>query len=66
VEAGLPRLWGAAELGKLIGEPNILALDIGGTTAMLFDRSGEVKIMTDYWIERSRKSAGYPIMVAGG
>jgi N-methylhydantoinase A len=25
--------WGAAELGKLIGEENILALDIGGTTA---------------------------------
>ena len=25
--------WGAAELGKLIDEPNILALDIGGTTA---------------------------------
>ena len=25
--------WGAAELGKLIGEPNVLALDIGGTTA---------------------------------
>ena len=26
-------VWGAAELGKLIGEPNVLALDIGGTTA---------------------------------
>ncbi|MCV9999744.1 hydantoinase/oxoprolinase family protein [Pararhizobium sp. YC-54] len=25
--------WGAAELGKLIGEKNVLALDIGGTTA---------------------------------
>ena len=25
--------WGAAELGRLIGEPNLLALDIGGTTA---------------------------------
>ena len=25
--------WGAAELGRLIGEPNVLALDIGGTTA---------------------------------
>jgi hypothetical protein len=24
--------WGAAELGRLI-EPNVLALDIGGTTA---------------------------------
>ena len=56
--------WGAAELGKLIEEPNILALDIGGTTAKCsLIEGGEVKIMTDYWIERSRKSAGYPIMV---
>ncbi|EAR51876.1 5-oxoprolinase (ATP-hydrolyzing) [Oceanicola granulosus HTCC2516] len=56
--------WGAAELGKLIGEPNILALDIGGTTAKCsLIEGGEVRIMTDYWIERSRKSAGYPIMV---
>ena len=56
--------WGAAELGKLIGEPNVLALDIGGTTAKCsLIEGGEVKIMTDYWIERSRKSAGYPIMV---
>ena len=56
--------WGAAELGKLINEPNVLALDIGGTTAKCsLIEGGEVKIMTDYWIERSRKSAGYPIMV---
>lgn len=56
--------WGAAELGRLIGEPNILALDIGGTTAKCsLIENAEVRIMTDYWIERSRKSAGYPIMV---
>lgn len=56
--------WGAAELGKLIREPNVLALDIGGTTAKCsLIENGEVRIMTDYWIERSRKSAGYPIMV---
>lgn len=56
--------WGAAELGKLIGEPNVLALDIGGTTAKCsLIENGEVRIMTDYWIERSRTSAGYPIMV---
>lgn len=29
--------WGAAELGKLIGEPNILALDIGGNRQVLAD-----------------------------
>ena len=56
--------WGAAELGRLIGEPNVLALDIGGTTAKCsLIENGEVRIMTDYWIERSRQSAGYPIMV---
>jgi N-methylhydantoinase A len=56
--------WGAAELGKLIGEPNVLALDIGGTTAKCsLIENGEVKIKTDYWIERDRTSSGYPIMV---
>lgn len=56
--------WGAAELGKLIGEPDVLALDIGGTTAKCsLIEDGQVKIMTDYWIERDRTSAGYPIMV---
>ncbi len=55
---------GAAELGKLIGEPNVLALDIGGTTAkcsLIVD--GRVRIVTDYWIERTNTNAGYPLMV---
>ena len=57
-------VWGAAELGRLIDEPNILALDIGGTTAKCsLIEDGMVRIMTDYWIERTRRSAGYPIMV---
>jgi N-methylhydantoinase A len=56
--------WGAAELGRLIGEPNVLALDIGGTTAKCsLIEGGHVKVISDYWIERSRLSAGYPIMV---
>jgi N-methylhydantoinase A len=56
--------WGAAELGRLIGEPNVLALDIGGTTAKCsLIEAGNVKIVSDYWIERSRLSAGYPVMV---
>jgi N-methylhydantoinase A len=56
--------WGAAELGRLIGTPNVLALDIGGTTAKCsLIEGGHVRIMTDYWIERSPTSAGYPIMV---
>ena len=56
--------WGAAELGRLIGEPNVLALDIGGTTAKCsLIEGGHIKIISDYWIERSQKSAGYPIQV---
>lgn len=56
--------WGAAELGKLIGEPDVLALDIGGTTAKCsLIEGGTVRIKTDYWIEHSRLSSGYPIMV---
>ncbi len=56
--------WGAAELGRIIGEPDVLALDIGGTTAKCsLIKGGHVAIKTDYWIERDRKSAGYPIMV---
>ena len=55
---------GAAELGRLIGEPNVLALDIGGTTAKCaLIEQGRTKIVTDYWIERDRTSAGYPLMV---
>ena len=53
--------WGAAELGRIIGEPNVLALDIGGTTAKCsLIEGGHVRIMTDYWIERSRLSVGLP------
>ena len=55
---------GAAELGRLIGEPNVLALDIGGTTAKCsLIEDGRVKIVTDYWIERDKTNAGYPLMV---
>ncbi len=57
-------IWGAAELGKIIDEPNIIALDIGGTTAKCsLIHNGEVTVTSDYYIERSPKSAGYPIMV---
>lgn len=56
--------WGAAALGHIIGEKNIIALDIGGTTAKCaLINDGEVPISSDYYIERSQTSAGYPIMV---
>ena len=58
--------WGAAELGRLIGEPNVLALDIGGTTAKCsLIEGGHVKIMTDYWIEREPPLGRLPDHGAG-
>ncbi len=57
-------VWGAAELGRLTGDMNVIALDVGGTTAKCsLIENGQVKIVTDYWIERDKKSAGYPVMV---
>jgi len=57
-------IWGAAALGKLIGEQNAIAIDIGGTTAKCgLITKGEVKLNTNYLVERSETSAGYPVMV---
>lgn len=57
-------IWGAAALGRLIGEPDGIAIDIGGTTAKCaLITGGEVKLNTDYLIDRSETSAGYPAMV---
>jgi N-methylhydantoinase A len=55
-------MLGAVALGHAIGDLNLLALDIGGTTAKcaLID-AGTVKITTEYRIEYSRKHPGYPI-----
>ena len=64
VESGpVAGVFGASILGNLIGEPNIIAFDVGGTTAKcsLIDR-GEVKVTTSYYIEKNERSAGYPIM----
>lgn len=65
VESGpVAGIFGAAVLGELIGEENILALDVGGTTAKCsLIEEGEVKVSTDYYIERDDRSAGYPIKV---
>ncbi|MEM9284970.1 MAG: hydantoinase/oxoprolinase family protein [Pseudomonadota bacterium] len=54
---------GAAALGEYLGIRNIIAFDIGGTTAKcsLID-DGQVAITSQYMIERSRQSAGYPII----
>lgn len=65
VESGpVAGVFGAAILGKLIGHENIIAFDIGGTTAKcsLID-GGEVTVTTDYRIEWDDRHAGYPIKV---
>lgn len=63
VESGpVAGIFGAAVLGELIGEKNIIAFDIGGTTAKCsLIENGEVKVSTDYYIERDSRNAGYPI-----
>jgi N-methylhydantoinase A len=63
VESGpVGGVLGAAALGELIGEPNIITLDIGGTTAKCsLVQDGEVRVDTEYKIERSRTNPGYPI-----
>ncbi|OLD39699.1 MAG: 5-oxoprolinase [Armatimonadetes bacterium 13_1_40CM_3_65_7] len=63
VESGpVAGVLGAVAIGKLVGESNLISLDIGGTTAKtsLVER-GEVKVTTEYKIEWTRTSAGYPI-----
>lgn len=57
-------MLGAIALGQVIGERNLIALDIGGTTAKcaLIDDSS-IRITTDYKLEWSRTNAGYPIKV---
>src|SRR5699024_5690165 len=65
VESGpVGGIYGAAILGELINEKNIIAFDIGGTTAKCsLISGGEVKVTTDYYIEKTDKVAGYPIKV---
>ncbi|WP_027415134.1 hydantoinase/oxoprolinase family protein [Aneurinibacillus terranovensis] len=65
VESGpVAGIFGSAILGKIIGEENIIAFDIGGTTAKCsLIEKGEVKVTTEYKIEKDDRNAGYPIKV---
>jgi N-methylhydantoinase A len=57
-------VWGAAILGRMIGETEVIALDIGGTTAKCsLISDGQVKLNTDYMLEKTDVYAGYPVMV---
>jgi N-methylhydantoinase A len=54
----------AAELGRRLGNSNVLTLDIGGTTAKTSAvRNGEVRIDTLHYIGRTPSFAGYPVQV---
>jgi N-methylhydantoinase A len=55
---------GAAAIGELLGEENLITLDIGGTTAKasLVER-GAIRLTSDYHIERTPTFAGYPVKV---
>ena len=55
---------GAARVGELIGESNVLYLDIGGTTAkcsLIVD--GRPETTTEYRLEWRPDYAGYPVLV---
>ncbi len=57
-------VWGAAALGRLIDEPEAIAIDIGGTTAKCsLISGGQIKLNTNYIVEQTATSAGYPVMV---
>ncbi|MGQ0668067.1 MAG: hydantoinase/oxoprolinase family protein [Actinomycetota bacterium] len=52
----------AAELGRRLGVEDVLALDIGGTTAKTSAiRGGRVRIETLHQVERTPSFAGYPV-----
>lgn len=65
VESGpVSGIFGSAVLGELIDEQNLIVLDIGGTTAKCsLIENNNVKVSTDYHLERTQNFAGYPMKV---
>ena len=64
VESGpVAGVIGAAVIGKFLGEPNVISVDVGGTTAKTsLVKNGTPRITTEYKIEWRRGYAGYPIL----
>lgn len=64
VESGpVAGVIGAAYIGRLTGEPNVISFDVGGTTAKTSLVENErPRITTEYRIEQTREFAGYPIL----
>jgi N-methylhydantoinase A len=56
---------GAARIGERLGEPNVIYLDIGGTTAKCsLIEDGRPLLTTEYKLEWDPTRAGYPANVA--
>jgi N-methylhydantoinase A len=55
---------GARMIAEAVGEESAIAFDMGGTTAKvsLIDR-GQIKINTDYHLEKTTTFAGYPLKI---
>ncbi|MBQ0139036.1 MAG: hydantoinase/oxoprolinase family protein [Kurthia sp.] len=57
-------VYASTILGERLGEKNIIAFDIGGTTAKCsLIEEGVMKVSTDYYIEKTSRTAGYPVKV---
>ncbi|MDX6732540.1 MAG: N-methylhydantoinase, partial [Baekduia sp.] len=65
VESGpVAGIMGAAIIGQAIGRQDVIALDIGGTTAKTsLIEQGKVKVTTDYRIGWEPANPGYPVKV---
>lgn len=54
---------GAVALGRAADLPDLIAFDVGGTTAKCsLIRGGMASVNTDYWIEKTRFHPGYPVL----
>jgi len=65
IESGpVAGITGAARIGELLGEPNVISLDIGGTTAKCsLIEGGKPNTTTEYRLDWRPDYAGYPASV---
>ncbi|MDA5193978.1 hydantoinase/oxoprolinase family protein [Govanella unica] len=63
IESGpVSGILGAASYGQLIGQRDLIVLDIGGTTAKCsLIHDGQTRITTEYVLEKTPLSPGYPL-----
>ncbi|MEM7032254.1 MAG: hydantoinase/oxoprolinase family protein [Chloroflexota bacterium] len=63
IESGpVAGVMGAATIGQAIDEPNVISFDVGGTTAKCsLVEGGEPKTTTEYRLEWTPLTCGYPV-----